>query len=258
MTFSPATFLVCHGSRDPRYQIAAERLLYLVKNHRTSLEPKNKTFAPKSTLLLTKNAQCPVELGFLECTDPPLHQQLITFADQVVQQNITEINVFPLFLSSGIHVSQDIPAEVALAQSHLEPQIRLTITPFLGSLSGLIPLLCQRFNQFPAQGRILLAHGSRRSQGNHLIELFSAKLQAIPAYWSINPDLRSQIYTLMQQGCDTIAIMPYFIFAGGIVDQTIQQIEEIKDALPTLSLFLGHPLGATLELAQLIVKEIEK
>ncbi|MGK7934181.1 MAG: sirohydrochlorin chelatase [Microcystaceae cyanobacterium] len=254
---SSATLLVCHGSRDSRSQIAAERLLYLVKEHYKVENPTTTSNRSHRTALLTKSSPSVVDLGFLECTDVPLHQQIITVAEQAFCNNELLLQVFPLFLSAGVHVKEDIPQEITIAQQNLQSRIKLNILPYLGSSTSIFPLLAQRFQTLPSQGRILLAHGSRRLGGNQRIEQMAAQLGAIPAYWSVQPDLRQQIKVLAQQGISNIAIMPYFLFSGGILHSLQQQIYELTSDYPNLSLSLGHPLGATPELAQLIVKEIE-
>jgi sirohydrochlorin ferrochelatase len=253
----PATLLVCHGSRDSRSQIAAERLLYLVKEHYNVESPALKPNHFPRTALLTQFSPPPLALGFLECSDIPLHQQIIAFAEQALSNHHSVLQLYPLFLSAGVHVKEDIPQEIALAQQTLQSCIKLKILSYLGASTSIYPLLAQRFKTLPSQARILLAHGSRRLGGNQRIERMAAQLGAIPTYWSIQPNLSEQIPILCQQGVSNIAILPYFLFNGGILHSVQQQIYELTSDNPHLSLSLGHPLGATPELAQLIVKEIE-
>lgn len=257
MNTPPATLLVCHGSRDTRSQIAAERLLYLVREHYCLDNPILKAETGKFTNLLTKSPPPLLELGFLECSEIPLHQQIEGLAQKAIAQNCPFLQIFPLFLSSGVHVKEDIPQQVSVAQNNLKSSIKLVVKPCLGDSYLLYSLIAQRFQQIPSDGRILLAHGSRRTGGNDNIERMAKQLQANPAYWSIKPDLNQQIQQLEQQGHSHIVIMPYFLFNGGILDNIAQQIHELRLDYPHLTLSLGHPLGATPELAQLIVKELE-
>ncbi len=258
MTLFPATLLVCHGSRDSRSQIAAERLLYLVREYQHLSHPVKPHKKDKSFYLLTKTPDNLLELGFLECTKIPLHQQIERLAKRAIAQNIPILNIFPLFLSAGVHVKEDIPSEVAIAQTNLGSKIKIIIKPYLGQSASLCNLLAQKFQQIPAQGRILLAHGSRRQGGNQPIESIASKLNAVVAYWSIQPNLEDKIRILSQKDCSSIAIMPYFLFTGGITDGINQQVQQLKLAFSHLTLSVGYPLGATPELAQLIVEEIKK
>ncbi|MGK7946196.1 MAG: sirohydrochlorin chelatase [Microcystaceae cyanobacterium] len=254
---SPATLLVCHGSRDSRSQIAAERLLYLVKEHYNVENLTIKSNQYQKTALLTQTSPPLLSLSFLECTDLPLHQQLRSFAEQAIATHHSSLQIFPLFLSAGVHVKEDIPQEIDIAQQNLQSSLELKMLSYLGASTSIFPLLAQRFQLLPSPARILLAHGSRRAGGNQRIEQMAKQLGAVPAYWSVKPDLKEQIKTFTQQGHSDIAIMPYFLFNGGILDSIQQQIHELTLDNPHLSLSLGHPLGATPELAQLIVKEIE-
>ena len=95
---STAYFLVAHGSRDPRPQIALEQL---AEQLRLRLSP---TLSPL------------IETGILECAALSLSQQLQQFANTISPRRITQIKILPLFLLPGVHVKEDIPVEVAIAQ----------------------------------------------------------------------------------------------------------------------------------------------
>ena len=255
MNKAPTTayLLVIHGSRDPRPQIAVDRLVALVsqeleKTHQLGFEQacgaQAQTTAVISKPLLVGSAALELAL--------PLHQSIVQFARR--QEGVKQIQILPLFLLPGVHVSEDIPAEVAIAQQQLGIEIR--IGPYLGSQPGLINLLAKPFEQLPAQARILLSHGSRRPGSNQPVEAIAAQLDAVAAYWSISPSLDQQVENLAAAGYRDIAIVPYFLFAGGITEAIAVAVEQLENSDTTL--YLGEPLGATPQLASLIVEEIER
>ena len=193
----------------------------------------------------------------LECALMPLQDSIARFARQVKSQGVQQVKICPLFLLNGIHVSEDIPAEVAAARSQLSGEIELKLLPYFGSRPEMVQLLAVTFASIPARGRILLAHGSRRTLANQTIEAMARKLDALPAYWHILPDLETQIAHLVTGERKNIAIQPYFLFTGGITDAIAREIQRLQAQFTDANLYLGTPLGATPNLARLIRNWIE-
>jgi sirohydrochlorin cobaltochelatase len=243
-----AYLLITHGSRDPRPQHALEQLAALVTQDLSLRFP-----SPKLAPL--------VGTAVLELAALTLHEQIQQFAETAIAVGYPKITLLPLFLLPGVHVMEDIPAEVAIAQAKIQAQIQeisLELAPHLGSYPELAAVLSQSASQLIASDRILMAHGSRRSGANQPIEAIAAALQALPAYWSVSPGLPEQISQLVAQGCTRIAILPYFLFAGGITDAIAQQVSQLAQQFPQTRLELGNPIGTTPALAQLIVDRLVK
>lgn len=261
MTLTSAYLLVFHGSRDPRPQIAGERLAYLIQK---SLSPVTKATPQSwelqkhsnSLALLSKINSPVVTTAVLELGKIPLHQSITELALQAQKAGLKRVKMLPMFLLAGVHVKEDIPAEIALAQKNLSGKIHLELLPYLGSDGNLKALLAQKFAQFPASVRILLTHGSRRLGGNQPAKAMAASLNAAVAYWSIAPNLQAQVKALEAIGHRKIAIQPYFIFHGGITEGISTQVKQLQEDFPHLKIFLGEPLGATTELAQLVVQRL--
>ena len=189
----------------------------------------------------------------LELGPRPLHEQVYQFSQRVKAAGVNRVRVLPLFLLEGVHVMEDIPMEMTLARQILDASLEVTLSPFLGSHFGLRKILADRMAQIPSAARLLVAHGSRRPGGNKPIEEIARQLGAIAAYWSVPPDLETQIIYLMQKGHQQIAIAPYFLFPGGITDAITQFTEELAERFPKVNFRLMPPLGATPELANVVV-----
>jgi sirohydrochlorin cobaltochelatase len=250
---SAAHLLVFHGSRDPRPAMAVARLAALVQEKISQPAERlvsKSEFSPSLAVLEADNRVL-VGTASLELAETPLHQQIEAFARQAQEQGFNQLQIIPLFLLSGVHVKEDIPAEVAKTRS----PIKLELKPHLGSYQGIKSLLSRQLANFTSQERILLAHGSRRPGGNREVENLAAFFGAFPAYWSIQPSLTQQVASLIAQGSRSIAILPYFLFAGGITDAIEAQALEAKQKYPDVNLSLGVSLGATRELAEIIVEE---
>jgi sirohydrochlorin cobaltochelatase len=223
-----AYLLVTHGSRDIRPQIAMDKL-------RDRVEQQLAT---------------PVGSAVLECAPTPLHEQIEEFSRQ--HPDLSQIHIVPLFLLPGVHVMEDIPEQVAIAQSNIRAELK--VMPHLGSHPELEKVLAKRIHQIPSDARILLSHGSRRVGGNEPIEKLATKIDAISAYWSVEPKLATRLSNL--KGCQQIVILPYFLFSGGITDAIALSVQELAAEHPHLSLQLLTPFDFCEDLVSLIVEFI--
>lgn len=241
---SSAYLLVSHGSRDPRPEIAMQELARLVseklhKNH-------NQT-----------NSEHLVGIATLEMSQKPLHEQIKEFANTAfgvrkVSENRNHLKILPLFLLPGVHVMTDIPAEVTLAQQATGEDIAIELQPYLGSHPDLKNLLSKQVAKIEAQAWILLSHGSRRPDSQKPVQAMAASLGAVIAYWSVPDSLELRVKELVAAGYREIAILPYFLFPGGITDAIAASIEKLKLQFSAVTFYLAEPLGASAELADLI------
>ncbi|MBE9104407.1 sirohydrochlorin chelatase [Nostoc cf. edaphicum LEGE 07299] len=234
---SSAYLLLSHGSRDRRPEIAMQQLASLVCQKLSS--------------------EHLVGIAALEMSPQPLHEQIQQFAksafgDSLLSQNENRLKIVPLFLLPGVHVMTDIPAEVALAQQAAGQDIIIELQPYLGSHPNLEKLLAKQIAAIKAEAWILLAHGSRRPGSQKTVEAMAASLGAVAAYWAGPPSLESRVKELVDAGYREIAILPYFLFAGGITDAIATSIEELKLQFSAVNFQLAEPLGVSAELAELI------
>lgn len=280
-----AYLLVSHGSSDPRHQAGLSRLAKGMRQHlsrllreeyqpaaavlhgrpgvghpflsSSSIAPGNLTeIAPQPfahSRLLSPDAII-VGTATLEANELPLSQQIVNFAQQMVAQGIRQVVVIPLFLLAGIHVKEDLPQELAAARSQLPSRLRLNCMPYLGSQASFQQFVAHRLTKTDAERCVLLAHGSRRSAGNRAIQQLGKGLNAEVAFWSVAPDLETQVYDLMRRGYQKITIAPYFLFPGSITDAITRRTEELAEQFPKLSLRLLSPLGISADLSKAIAE----
>lgn len=225
-----AHLLVSHGSRDPRPDIAMRQLAEIISHKQENL----------------------VGVAYLEVVPEPLHEQIIKFAESALALGYHRLKIIPLFLLPGVHVMTDIPAEVALAQQGVGQDMIIDLQPYLGTHPNLKAFLAKQMATIKAETWILLSHGSRRPGSQQPVETMATNLGAVAAYWAVAPSLESKVKELVASGKREIAILPYFLFAGGITDAIAQTIEELKLQFPMVTFHLAKPLGASAELADLI------
>ncbi|WP_228049888.1 sirohydrochlorin chelatase [Tychonema sp. LEGE 06208] len=238
--------LVSHGSRDPRPQRALENLGQLLSQKLANSFPA-------------------VATATLEFGPAPLHEQICSFGERTLSLGLTQLQILPAFLLPGVHVAEDIPAEVETAQKTLGSQLKIALRPHLGSQeAGLTRLLKNQMQDVAFLPNlllpkwILLSHGSRRPAGNSTVEKIARELGAETAYWSVQPSLEAQIDNLVRGGQQQIGIVPYFLFNGGITDAIAKNVAQLKQQFPAAELHLANPLGASAELADLIGNLIQK
>ena len=231
---SSAHLLVFHGSIDPRPQASVDKLAELVSQSQAIAR------------------QPMVGTAALELSPIPLHQQIEEFTVRALASGYEKVQVLPLFLLPGVHVMEDIPTEVTLAQQAIGESEKIELRPYLGSSSQLEHLLANQIAGIKLKTWILLAHGSRRANSKQQVEAMAARLGAIPAYWSVPPRLESRVQELVSKGSQEIGILPYFLFAGGITDAIATSVAQLKQQFPTTVFRLAEPLGATAQLADLI------
>jgi sirohydrochlorin ferrochelatase len=212
-----ALFLVTHGSSDRRSWLALQNLVTVARLR--SDHPINRHISG----------------GCLEGQALSLAQQLEQFANEVIQGGGSEIVILPLFLLEGVHVSEDIPAEVAIAQNKFQNKLIFHTTAHLGTHSQIPDLLLQQFEKYTdhqsseQQSRILIAHGSRRAGANQVVENLASQSQAIAAYWGVEPKIETQIENLLAQGIRKINVLPYFLTEGGLTEAIAKKIEAYSD-----------------------------
>lgn len=203
---------VLHGSRDARYQA---------------------TVAALEQQLTDRLADRVIwAIGYLECAATSLSEQIQSLAANWVAQGVTQIQVCPLFLVSGVHVMEDIPAAVAAARSGLALDIQ--VQPYLGCQTFLGDLLAARFAHVPPAARLLVAHGTRRPGGNQPIAALAQQLEAQVAYWFVPPSVPDRVAELYAAGIRQIVVLPYVLVSGALTEGIDRQMAELKTQFPDL------------------------
>jgi sirohydrochlorin cobaltochelatase len=246
--------LVSHGSRDPRPEIAMQHLAGLL------CQKIQSDLSKKTTGGVASLSKCETQIGvaYLELSPESLHKQIVKFGKKAVDSGFHSLKVLPLFLLPGVHVMEDIPEEVAQAQQVLGQEIKIELQPYLGSHPDLGRVLAKQLDATQADGKILLAHGSRRPGGNIPVEVLASAIGAEAAYLAVSPNLEARVQELMSAGCRNLLIIPYFLFAGGMTDTVAQRQQELKLQFPEVSVRLAEPLGASTELVELIWDLLER
>ena len=142
--------------------------------------------------------------------------------------------------------------------------IAVSLQPYLGSHPGIRDLLAAKMRLRPDASWVLISHGSRRRGGNLPVEETAKYLEhkyqrsVCTAYWSVGPSWEEQVLNLVRDGHRQIGIVPYFLFKGGITEAIARSVEQFVREYPGVNFYLAEPLGATIELIELIVESVEQ
>ena len=110
MTLKSAYLLVTHGSRDPRPQIALERLSYLVEQHiQQKTERETYSHDRKTHNCAVRSPVTIVQTATLELSELSLSEKISRLAPNLANMGIKTLKIIPLFLLAGVHVREDIP-----------------------------------------------------------------------------------------------------------------------------------------------------
>ncbi|MDT9176789.1 MAG: sirohydrochlorin chelatase [Limnospira sp. PMC 1238.20] len=233
--------LVSHGSRDRRPQLAVDKLAQ-------QLSDRLKVTQGGDSLTDSLVGSAVLELG-----PTPLSAQIHQFAEYSLSLGIHRVQILPLFLLPGVHVGEDIPTEVELAQKSLGTEIEIHLQPYLGSQRQQLSVLLENVMiGYDVDAWILLSHGSRRAGGNEAIAHLAHKINASVAYWSVAPGMESRVQELLQAGYHRIGILPYFLFSGRTTDAIVDLVANLGDRFPHSQLHLTPPLDHSPHLGDLI------
>ena len=259
------------GNQDTTRELTQrDRSLKAAPPERASLQ-ENSTITPSNRFLqlpapdqtaapaiVVSSARYPlVGTAALELAYAPLHEQIRQFASVALSSGCNQLELLPLFLLPGVHVMEDIPREVALALASLGQAIVINQRPHLGAHPGLGRMLASQLATVDADAKILLSHGTRRAGGNQPVEAVAEQLGAVAAYWSVKPTLEEQLLALADAGHKQIAILPYFLFSGGITDALRQSVSSLQERFSKVQLSLCNPIGVSSQLADLVVDLIQ-
>lgn len=101
-----------HGARNPEY-----------------IQP----FRRIQAVVAAKQPQVPVEIGFLELTQPPLEASIECLA----RRGVDHVKVVPIFFAPGRHVLKDLPQLLGNAMDRF-PGIEFEVADCVGEVDGVI------------------------------------------------------------------------------------------------------------------------
>ncbi|WP_256386701.1 sirohydrochlorin chelatase [Hydrocoleum sp. CS-953] len=135
--------------------------------------------------------------GVLELGPKPLHQQIEDFWEYTRSLNITQMQIIPLFLLPGVHVTEDIPAEIEIFRERVKtsasPEMVLQQEKSNLKLENKLEL-----TQKPGLSRKLpeLKHNKHRNKPGFLFEEINTPVKInLPPYIGSHPKMANLLAT---------------------------------------------------------------
>jgi len=227
MPTDPALLVIGHGSRDQAGVAEYWRFVDLV----------------------TRTTDVPVVGGFIELAEPDLD----TAVDKLLADGAEHVVGVPLVLLGAGHMKLDGPAALERARVR-HPEVRFDYGRALGIHPLVLELAADRIPR-DADGVVVVGRGSSDPDANADLFKIGRLLQDAtgvgivePAFVSLaDPRVPAAIERCRRLGAERIAVVPYFLFTGVLVDRIGEQARA-NGAVP-------HPhLGVDPRLAQLVLE----
>lgn len=264
---APALLLVGHGTRD---EAGADAFRSFVSE------------------LGRRRPDIPVAGGFIELSPPPLAEAVAGLTDRGVR-NFAAV---PLVLVSAGHAKGDIPAALA-REGHRHPGTTYGYGRPLGPHPSLLSVLERRLDAAlrddappphaepkddaaltdeatPADRAgttvLLVGRGSTDPDANAEVHKVARLLWegrglagAETAFVSLaEPDVAAGLDRCLKLGARRIVVLPYFLFTGVLPERVNEQARSWADAHPGTDVRCAEVLGATDELAELVMERYDE
>jgi cobalt/nickel transport system ATP-binding protein len=246
MSNRPALLLVGHGSRSAKGVAAYWEFASVLRSLAPSLD---------------------VGCGFIELASPDLD----TAIDRLVEEGATSVVAVPLVLLGAGHLKNDGPA--ALARGRLRhPQVDFAYGRDLGIHPAPLAVAEQRIKEattdWPADATavVLVSRGSTDPDANADLYKVGRLLWdgrgfelVEPGFVSLaEPSVASALQRCLKLGAKRIAVVPYFLFTGILVDRIHEQARAWADEHPQIEVRVGPELGTDPRLAQLVLDRYDE
>jgi sirohydrochlorin ferrochelatase len=242
-TDSPALLLVGHGSRSAKGVAAYWDFAAVLRDRAPDLR---------------------IGCGFIELAEPDLD----TAIDDLVRAGATEVVAVPLVLLGAGHLKSDGPAALARAR-HRHPHAGFSYARDLGIHPAVLAVAEDRIKQAThatqgtaTDGVVLVSRGSSDPDANadlYKVGRLLADSRGLglvePAFVSLAPpDVSAALERCRRLGARRIAVMPYFLFTGVLVDRIHDQAAAYAAAHPELDIAVGPELGPDPRIADLVLE----
>ncbi|HHM05804.1 MAG TPA: sirohydrochlorin chelatase [Gammaproteobacteria bacterium] len=180
--------------------------------------------------------------------------------------------IVPLILNAAGHVKMEVPAHIAEARRR-HPGTEFIYTPHLGACDDILRAVKRKLHKIlvtldmpdpKTTGVILLGRGASDRAANGevakmarwLFEDTDHELVDIAFTGITHPRLESTVKRQVRLGMSQIAVQPYYLFTGTLIERIRRQVERLRQQYPTVSFGLGEYFGFEPELFKLVEQRV--
>ncbi len=215
-----------------------------------------------------RQPQWRIEVCFIEFADVLPDRGL----DQAAS-NASRVIVVPLILNAAGHVKMEIPGHIAQARLR-NPNAEFVYVPNLGADDRILKIL--RRNLFKTMsemdmpdpkstGVIVLGRGSSDRAANGEVAKLARWLFEETLHESVDiaftgitfPRLETVVQRQVKLGIMQIAVLPYYLFTGTLIERIRKQVERLRMQYPQVCFSLGEYFGFEEEIFQLLEERVQ-
>jgi sirohydrochlorin cobaltochelatase len=208
-----------------------------------------------------------IEVCFIELADITLAQGLATAAAQS-----SRVMVVPLILNAAGHVKMDIPQAIDAARVRF-PRVQFLYTPELTACDLLLKVVLRRLKtamkslDMPdptTTGVVLLGRGSSDRHANGemakmarwVMEETDHPLVDVAFTGITYPRLEKVVQRQHLLGMTQVAVLPYYLFNGTLMERIVRQVANLKTQYPTVRFALTDYFGFEPEVFEVLEQRV--
>jgi sirohydrochlorin cobaltochelatase len=195
-----------------------------------------------------------IELCYIELAEVLLDEGLHRAA-----QGADKVIVVPLILSAAGHVKAEIPEHIAEARERF-PGVEFIYAPHIGANEDVLKILQKNLKSVmhalampdpKITGVIILGRGSSDRVANGelsklarwLYEITEHELVDVAFTGITHPRLESIVQRQVRLGMTQIAILPYYLFTGLLIERIALQVARLQNQYPQTAIACGSYFG---------------
>ncbi len=239
----------------------------LLVGHGSRNKAGNREIEKFVTMWQSKNPQWHIETCFIEFAEVLIAQGLDNAA-----QGVERVIVVPLILNAAGHVKMEIPHFIDEARQR-HPDVEFIYARHLGATDSILKILQRNLRKVLAKismpdpkstGVILLGRGSSdrvangevAKMGRWLFEETDHELVDIAFTGITYPRLETAVQRQVQLGMTQVAILPYYLFTGTLIERIKCQVERLQTQYPHIALAQGDYFGFEDEIYTLLNERV--
>lgn len=216
-----------------------------------------------------RNRQWDIDLCFIELADVLIAEGLERAA-----HSAERIIVVPLILNAAGHVKEEIPEFIDEAADKFQDR-EFHYAKHLGVNEKILDILQRSLHNVltdigspdpSTTGVVLLARGSSDRHANGEMAMMARWLyeesevnQVELAFTGItNPKLESVVRRQIDSGMTHVAILPYYLFTGTLIERIRGQVERLREEFPDTRFGLGNYFGFEDEIFDLLDQRVSE
>jgi cobalt/nickel transport system ATP-binding protein len=203
-----------------------------------------------------------VGCGFIELAEPDLD----TAIDDLVSGGATSVVAVPLVLLGAGHLKSDGPAALARGRAR-HPDVSFAYGRDLGIHPAVLAVAQERVEAVGAvDAVVLVSRGSSDPDANadlYKVGRLLADSRGLgmvePAFVSLAPpDVAAALDRCRLLGARRVAVVPYFLFTGVLVERIRDQAKAWATVHPQVSVVVGPELGPDPRIADLVLERFDE